>query len=410
MRKVVLIFCFFLHHFSIYAGGFQLNLQGQKQAGMGHAGTGLLHDASSIFFNPGAGCFLENKFSINASAHFIIPQTWYLENIPGIYSEQMTRNVGTPFALYANWKSKPDSKWSAGIGIYTPFGSKGEWPSPWKGMFIIKEIELKTIFIQPTISARLTEKVSIGAGFIYAIGSFGLQRFLPLQDSLGNFGSLKLDGSGSGIGFNTGVFYKPNEKLSIGVSYRSFVTMKLSKGEASFTVPSYLSEYFPTTSFTSNIQLPSSINLGIGYKLNDKLTFASDINFIGWKSYDSLRIDFANNTDKLPDNASPKLYKNSFIFRIGGQYSLTESLMIRLGSYYDISPVPSDYLGPETPDVNKIGLTTGLSYNIGAKLSIDGSFIYIEGRQRKFNNIDTGFSGTFKSRAFIPGLGARLFF
>ncbi|RDC64693.1 hypothetical protein [Adhaeribacter pallidiroseus] len=35
-----------------YAGGFQVNLQGQKQIGMGHTGVGLARDQASIFLIP----------------------------------------------------------------------------------------------------------------------------------------------------------------------------------------------------------------------------------------------------------------------------------------------------------------------------------------------------------------------
>ena len=48
---------------------------------------------------------------------------------------------------------------------------------------------------------------------------------------------------------------------------------------------------------------------------NNKVKIALDINYVGWKSYDSLNIDFAKNSDKLADVASPRLYKNTFIFR-----------------------------------------------------------------------------------------------
>ena len=35
------------------AGGYQINIQGIKQNGMGYIGTGFTLDASSVFFNPG---------------------------------------------------------------------------------------------------------------------------------------------------------------------------------------------------------------------------------------------------------------------------------------------------------------------------------------------------------------------
>ncbi len=50
--------------FLLKGQGFQVNLQGQKQQGMGGAGTALMQDASSLFFNPGGSCFVNEK-SIN---------------------------------------------------------------------------------------------------------------------------------------------------------------------------------------------------------------------------------------------------------------------------------------------------------------------------------------------------------
>src|SRR5207248_7632403 len=75
-----------------FAGGFQVNLQGQKQTGMGHTGTGLLSDASCIFFNPGAMTFLDSGASVVAGGHFIIHRTEYLEAYPGTYTASMSHN------------------------------------------------------------------------------------------------------------------------------------------------------------------------------------------------------------------------------------------------------------------------------------------------------------------------------
>jgi long-chain fatty acid transport protein len=46
----------------IYAQGFRLTLNGQKQIGMGHTGTGLLQDGASIAFNPGAVAMLPENY------------------------------------------------------------------------------------------------------------------------------------------------------------------------------------------------------------------------------------------------------------------------------------------------------------------------------------------------------------
>lgn len=403
MKRVLAIIFVFIILQQSFAGGFQINLQGQKQAGMGHCGTGLHLDHASIFFNPGAVAFFDSLRGLYGGVHFIIPRTSYMEQYPGVYTTSMIRNNGTPITIYAVYKFKPNSKANFGLGIYTPFGSRVQWPDDWKGQFLIREINLKTIFIQPTISYRVNEKMGLGLGFIYATGNFGLRKAIPVQDTLGNYGEGKLYGKASGFGFNGGIYFQATDKFSIGLNYRSPVKVNITGGTAEFSVPSSLQEYFPTTDFTTGITLPQTTTLGFGYKLNHTTTLALDINHVGWNSYDSLIIDFNDNTDKLKDIHSPREYKNSFIFRFGAQFKFNRNIIFRTGCYYDMSPVKPGYLTPETPDSDKLGITAGASIKAGKRFVLDLSFVYIEGKKRTDTNIETQFSGTYKTRAFVPG-------
>lgn len=405
MKKLLLVFVFTLFMASVtIAGGFQINLQGQKQTGMGHAGTGLCMDNASILFNPGAMSFLDSLRGFTLGASFIMPRTTYLEPFPGTYTSNIEKNTGTPITLYAVYKFKKSAKWNVGLGVYNPFGSKVQWPDDWKGQFLIREIDLKTFFIQPTVSYKLNDKIGLGVGFVYATGTFALRKGVPIQDTLGNYGEGTLDGKASGYGFNAGIYFKANEKLSIGFDYRSQVNVSVDGGSAEFTVPSSVSNYFPTTTFSTGLSLPQVATLGLGYKFNSKLTMALDVNFIGWKSYDSLIIDFAENTDKLKDIHSAREYQNSYIFRLGAQYELNEKWSARLGAYYDMSPVKAGYLTPETPDADKIGITAGATFKVTKKIFVDASLLYIEGLKRTDTNLETQFGGTYKSKAVVPGI------
>jgi long-chain fatty acid transport protein len=404
MKKIFLLFIALSFSSMILAGGFQVNLQGQKQSGMGHTGTGLLLDNAAIFFNPGAVSFLDSLRGISLGASFIIPRMTYLEPYPGNYTSNIVNHTGTPFTLYAVYKFRKTAKWNVGLGVYTPFGSKVQWPDDWKGQFLIREIDLKTIFIQPTASFKLNDKIGIGVGFIYATGGFSLRKGIPIQDSLGKYGEGKLKGKASGYGFNAGIYLQLNEKLSLGIDYRSQVAVKVAGGTADFTVPSSVEQYFPSTTFSTQIRLPQTISIGAGYKATSKLTLALDINYVGWKSYDSLVIDFEENTDKLADIHSPRMYQNSFIYRIGGQYKLKDKWTVRLGTYFDSSPVQDGYLTPETPDANKIGITGGVTFDVTKMIHVDASLLYIEGMKRTDTSLETGFGGTYKSKAVVPGI------
>ncbi|MBI4929686.1 MAG: outer membrane protein transport protein [Bacteroidetes bacterium] len=412
MKKLFFSFCLLLtaNCQLVFAGGFQVNLQGQKQMGMGHTGTGLLLDGASLLFNPGATSFLDSIRLVQIGASFIIPRTVYLEPAPGIYSTEMVHHVGTPFSVYAVGKIKKADKLNFGLAIYTPFGSREEWPSDWKGQFLLREIDLKAIFFQPTLSYKINDKLGVGAGFVFAKGDFSLSQGVPIQDTMGKYGSASLQGSANGYGYNAGIYFKPNEKFSVGLDYRSSVKLKMENGTADFNVASALADSFPSTTFVATLTLPSTTTFGFGYVLNEKIKLALDINYIGWGVYDTLSFDFADNTELLKDVHSARMYKNTFIVRAGAQYHLKENIFLRGGAYFDKTPVQDGYLTPETPDANRIGLTAGASWRINKKLNLDFSLLYIEGMKRTDTNIEKDFSGTYKARAVAPGFAIEYLF
>lgn len=382
------------------AGGFQVNLLSTKASGMGHVGAGLYLDASILAINPGGGAFAQNS-SLLGVANFIRARVTYAEVQPSTYTAQNSPTLSTPFAFHGN--AKIGDKISAGLSVYTPFGSRVLYPDDWKGQFLLREISLKVFYFQPTFSYKVTDQLAIGAGPIISRGSVLLRRAIPAQFQDGTYGEANLEGSAGGFGFNAGIFWQPNEKWSLGASYRSAVNFKADEGQAQFQVPSALEEYFPNTTFSTNITLPAMTTLGIGYRPTPNIALGLDMNYVGWSVYDTLGFDFVENTANLADLASPREYKNSFYLRLGGQYS-SGPADFRAGVYYDNTPVLSGYLTPETPDANKIGTSVGTSYRLGP-IEMDLAFLWVEGQRRSDVNLETKFAGTYKARAFVSMVG-----
>lgn len=423
MRSFCLLFILSFFSYSALAGGFQVNLQGQKQTGMGHCGTGLITGASSAFFNPGAFAFVDGS-SLSLGASFIKSNIAYLEEAPGIYETRTESGLGTPFTFHAAFRharlyGEPDSngyrlhkpaKWNLGFSVYTPFGSGIKYADDWLGQFVLREMSLKIIFLQTTFGYQITEKLGIGVAHVYGFGNFYLRKGVPTANANGDYGEGILEGTASGHGMNAGLFYQATDKLSIGISYRSSVTVKEEDGTATFSVPTSLKEFFPTTTFSTSISLPQVINFGLGYKLSEKTTLAYDFNSVGWSIYDSLIFDFAENTDKLEDIKSPRHYRNTMIFRLGVEHKKSDRFTMRAGVYYDLTPVEDGYITPETPGSNKLGVTTGVSILVAEHFNLDFSLLYIEGAKRTDTNLETGFGGTWKANAIIPGFALEYIF
>jgi long-chain fatty acid transport protein len=400
--KILALLGFTLLSGAAKAGGYQVNLQGQRQIGMGHAGTGLALDEASIFFNPGAMSHLrENGFQLGASG--IISKIAYLESASN--TTAMSDNpLGTPFTAYGVYGAD-ESKLKFGLGIYTPFGSSVKWGEEWSGRYGLNELTLQAIFVQPTISYKVSDKIGVGAGFVYSFGGVNLQRSIPVLDAQGNDGHAELDGKASGMGFNAGIYVKPTDMLSIGLTYRSKVDMKVKGGDAKFDVPASLATRFPATEFDATLPLPANITLGLGYMPTEKLTVALDVQHVQWSAYKTLRFDYEDAVNGSNFTESERNYEDVFIYRLGAEYKITDEFALRAGGYYDNTPVAEGYLTPETPDANAIGISGGLGYRIGEKLQIDASFLYITKEERTdASDKSGGVAGTYKTNVYIPGL------
>lgn len=382
------------------AQGFQVSLQGQKQQAMGGTGTALVQDGAALFFNPGAASFLKQN-SVSMGVTPVISHAKFVDGPSSTVSETNSP-VSFPFTGYVVL-GKKDSKLKYGLAAYTPFGSTISWQDGWTGRYSITRLQLLSVYFQPTVSYKISEKVGVGAGFVYGVGKVNLQRDIPLYDQNNNAGKADLKGNGSGYGFNAGVYFKPVDKISFALTYRSEVAMKVKKGTANFSVPSSTEANFPSGSFSTELPLPKVISLGFGYTPNKKFTLAFDASMIGWKSFDTLAFDFANNTAEVQDTKSARNYQNTFAYRLGAQYAICEKMDLRAGVKYLVSPVRDGYLTPDVPDASHVNFSMGLGYKFNTRFAADASFTF-QNMKRTDTNIETQMSGTYQTYIFMPGV------
>lgn len=431
MKKFFLSLLAVVVFMPVFAEGYQVNVLSTKQTGMGHVGTGMKLGAESMHFNPAGLVFLNSHVDLSVGFSGIFTTAKYKN---GDYSAKTDNPVGTPVYAYAGYRIYDNL--AAGISLTTPYGNSLKWPKNWKGAHLIQDISLKSYVIQPTLSFKLLKNLSFGAGLQIALGNVNLSRaILPVGflASIPGFGpdyadvvpvSAALEGKAKvKLGYNIGVMYDVNEKVTLGLSYRSRIRMKVKEGTVELD---YASEKIKNAldatglippldkgTFHAQLPLPSNTTLGVSYRPSERWEVALDLQFVGWSAYDSLNVVFNEKVLKLDDIKAEKNYKNTMTYRVGAQYMATERLDVRLGVYYDQSPIRKHFYNPETPGMGKIGMSTGLSFEPYRNLVIDVALLYIQGISRDGSytqrNVLTGqnetFSGHYKSNAFTASLG-----
>ncbi|WP_276133240.1 OmpP1/FadL family transporter [Polluticoccus soli] len=387
-----------------YGAGYQLNLQGLRQIAMGGSGTAVPWDMSTIFYNPG-GMTAMDHWQIYAGAAFVTPHTKYVEST-GTYEAETQSQTFVPFSIYAGGPTSWRSPVSIGVGIYTPFGNGVKWDDNWRGRYVSQEANLHTVFIQPTVSYKFSEVVSAGIGLIYATGRMELRRAVPIADENNVDSRVELAGNGHGFGFNAGVHINASEKVQVGFNFRSKVNMDVDRGYASFTVPQSLQTAFPYTAFSSSLPMPMVTSLGVGYAVNECLTLQGDINIVGWSAFDNLDINYENNTPQLQDQSSVRNYRNTVSVRVGGHYTVSDRVAVMAGAAYDPTPVRDGYVTPELPDANRGILSAGLTYKPFERWTVMGALEFASSVNRQSSFDEGGFSGRYKTNAFVPAIGA----
>ncbi len=406
------LFILFFSPCLLFAGGFQISMQSHKATGMGGAFSALSSDASSVFYNPGGMLNLQgSQFTLGGTliSPSVSLRTQVYSNI-----DQTSKN-STPFHAY--YTHRLNEKISLGMGINNQFGSSSSFEDDWQGRYIVQNISLKTFMFQPTAAYGLHEKLSLGAGFVFATGNFSYNKALPISSATTDYGRASLSGSGQSVGFNVGLYSRFYEKqgekwltqLSASVAYRSSLMLKLNNGQVDFNdIPLSLQDKFPPSQkFTSSMRLPAVFTGGIALKLSDSTNYSIqwvyDVNYTFWSVYDTLAFDFEN--ELTPDSKTPKNWRNTFTHRLGIEFTWREKYIFRAGVYADQTPIPDGYVSPELPDNSHVGITLGAGYKLNDNISIDFSFLRSSFERMNASLDAEGFVADYRRIVNVFGLG-----
>jgi len=370
---------------------------------MGGTGTATPWDVSTLFYNPGGLARIKN-IQAYVSILDIVPSTAYGNHL---LSTKTQNQSFTPFNVYVGGTIRENSRLALGIGFYTPFGTGVKWDDNWTGRFVVQSIDLECLFVQPTISYRLSEFLSVGGGFVYSTGTLDFKQALPVQDLNGNDATAHLHGTANGVGFNLGAHMKFSDRVQLGLNYRSQVNMNLQGGSATFNVPGSLSSSFPDTRFESSLPLPQVASAGLAVKPlnNERLTLEFDLNYTGWNSYQSLHFNFAQQTSSLQNVNAPRNYRNTWTERLGANYKISKVVSVMGGMAIDPSPVTDGYVSPDLPDADRYVFTCGASIKPIKRFTILAACEFVTTNKRQGTYDYANFNGTYQTQAITPGIG-----
>ena len=115
--------------------------------------------------------------------------------------------------------------WKLGVALVPLMGLAGDYSDTWAGRYIIEKEALITYALNPVVSYRIPDWLSIGGGMSVVGAYFSGQTAINNPDPALGDGELKLKSTTVSFGGNVGVLVEPVSGTRLGVTYRSPVNL-----------------------------------------------------------------------------------------------------------------------------------------------------------------------------------------
>lgn len=398
----------------VLANGLAINEQSISGMGTGFAGrSSSAQDASTVFGNP-AGMSRLERAEITAGIAAVRPKTKIKASATnptlGSNKGDIAPNAAVPFGYYV----RPlNEEWHFGIGVYVPFGVISDYESTYQGRDHGLYSKVQVITVQPTLSYKINDRVSIGFGpTINRID--GKLTSKPLA-AAGAGAKVSIKGDDIGYGYNIGVLADLTDRLTWGMTYHSKVDYTL-EGHTSFSgfssapIPGGAlldGKYKAKLDFTS----PESVDTSVTYKANDTWTLYGGASWTRWSQLKDIE---AINKGVNPllggqfDSVQEDLnWKDTWAYALGVAYRLNPEWVLRGGFSLDESPTTNTHRNVRIPVSNRKILSLGAGWDIDKDWTLDVAYSYLrESRGQVHQVAATGapYDATYKNSAHGAGL------
>ncbi|MEJ2142819.1 MAG: outer membrane protein transport protein [Gammaproteobacteria bacterium] len=382
------------------ASGFRLPEVSTVGIGTSNALVANTTEIGALPYNPAGMSFHEGK----ALAAGITMLNYDLTVTPD--GGTKTDNAGEDSFLIPNlfFMARGNGPWSFGLSINSPFGLETKWPDETFPVFAgpLDPVEpelsrIKMVNLNPNLAYKIDNSTSVAFGINY----------YDVMDVVLNTQALKINGSGTGFGFNLGV-QKKIGALSLGLSYRTSVDVDIS---GSFDATGIGSGALAAR---TSVEFPDLLQLGAHYQVNDKLGIELDIEQTGWSSFDKIKVTDAAGAELI---TSTSKWDDVTAYRLGFIYQLNNKTKLLFGYSVD-EGVTDKYFSARVPGNDRDLVSAGVTHDYG-DWTLEASYMRVTLDDRDYNsttapNTDANgtlaFNGEYESSADLFSVGASMKF
>lgn len=406
------------------AGAFAIEEQSAADLGRAFAGTATTADDPTVlYFNP-AEITQFRQLMTSTGLSMIGVYTAFQNTVS---QPALGQPLGNNGGNAGSWNAVPNfylvsplsSRLSVGVAINAPFGLKTDYPAGWLGQYQALLSQLKTENLNISAAWKASDHWSFGLGPDYehvqatltngvdysAVVAGGVEQLvlagqIPpaavpslLAANAGLTGESGVSGSGGGWGFQLGALYSFGDRWKLGLAYRSEVKARIS-GTVGFMAPAATNpvgqEIIASASQTTlssgpvymNLRLPATVLGSATVRITRRARLMADVQFTQWSVFRTLTI---TRSSGLELSSVPEDYHDTWRVAFGGDYRLNSEWLLRAGTAFDETPVPTSTRNPRLPDNGHLWLASGVQWKPSGRFTVDLGYAHLFERAAAIN-------------------------
>lgn len=398
---------------SAFASDFSLPFINASDLGTAYSGwAALAQDASTAYSNP-AGLTHLRHIQVVFPLLGLLGYTKFTGNsrTPTFPFPVVRNETGAASSLLKAWFPSfyfaipINQKLTLGFSQTTPFGLGTQYDKTSIVRYLATKSKVAVIDVSPSVGFRVTDQLSVGAGFDAQYLMFTLNHLFGPPFSIPADSEQKNNETGWGYGWHGGVLYDLLPCARVGFSYNSQVVFH-SRGDSILYVPWIPAEY-RSGRLRSDAALPARAQLSVYVDLNPCWSAMSTVYYTNWRVFDKLPL--RNSVffgGEISDVEIPFGYRDTLDYSAGVNYRASDRWLWRTGFQIMSSPSVIRNRGVADPIGSGIVVAAGARYQQNRCLSYDVGYAHTFFRKQSVDLVIplTSVFGTNKTESNVLGV------
>jgi long-chain fatty acid transport protein len=273
-----------------------------------------------------------------------------------------------------------NERWAYGVGVYGNFGSALDYGTDWVGRYYVDQVTLQAIVFQPTVSYRLNDEWSVGAGLAAVYGIYEQQaRVRNLEPGAGD-GRLKIDDEDLVFTGNFGVLWEPSAETRFGLQYLMSADLEFNDRPSLTGIGPLLEAIIDRQGLAGgklglDFTYPNAVRLSAYHDLNARWSVMGNVGWDEWSEFG--KVDVLVSAEDQENLVFDRNYDDTWHAAVGAEYRASDRWRFSGGVAYDSSMMDDDERTPDLPTGEAWRFGFGAEYTTASGLRIAGTYALI---------------------------------